>query len=174
MFSLLKEKWLSHFSGGDFCEGNLRYDGEYRQMKSLMENDATGHLFTLLKIKNETIDRLTANKQWYFDDSRVSSGSSIVLYGAAEMGFDYYRQFTNGKQLNLVAWLDRNYDRYQKQGLPVEAPATIIKLHFDWIILAVQHKSAAGQIKEMLRSYGVPEEKIIWPLANENGEGIDE
>ena len=164
VFSLLKEKWLSRFSAKDFCEGRFRYYDEYRQMKSLLDNDAIGHLFTLLKIGNDTIGKLGFGKRWYFDDSRVRNGSDVVLYGASEIGFDYYRQFISGKQFNLVAWLDRNYSRLQKQGFPVEEPEAILKLEFDWVIVAVRHKAAAGQIMQALRSYGVPDSKIIWPI----------
>ena len=167
VFSLLKETWLPGFPGEVFTKDNFNAYDEYRQMQSIRENDAIGHLFTLLKMKNEAIeiiDFLNANKRRYFFDEEIEHGCDIVLYGAGNIGKDYYRQFSESKQFNLVAWIDQNYMRYQKQGFSVNAPEIISKLSFDYVIIAVIYKHFADDIKEALRVYGIPESKMIWPF----------
>jgi glycosyltransferase involved in cell wall biosynthesis len=164
IFALVKEQWISRFPKEVFCEDYFKIYAEYCQMASIIENDAIGHLFTLLSLKNQEIERFNLNKRWFFFDERVKNGCDIVLYGAGEIGVDYYRQFSDSNQYHVAAWLDVNYMRYHRQGLPVKAPNELSGLRYDWVIIAVINRSTAEQIKHSLLGYGVPEDRLIWPF----------
>ena len=165
IFALLKETWLPRLPTEVFHDEDYfyKYD-EYRQIKSIYENDAMGHLFTLLEMQNEKVGILEKNKRWYFHDKRVKKGSSVVLYGAGEVGSDYCRVLSDSKSINLVAWLDNNYVKYRQEGLAVDPPQTIANLEYDWVVVAVLHERVLKAIREALWSYGVPDCKIIWPF----------
>ena len=68
----------------------------------------------------------------------------------------------NRNYANLVAWIDKDYTHLQKIGLPVEALETAIGKEYDYIVIAVDRKSIADEILEILKKHHVPKEKIVW------------
>lgn len=89
-------------------------------------------------------------------------GKKIVLYGAGNVGKDYYRQLQYHKDINVVGWIDKEAQKYQEQGYLVETPDCLERLDYDFIVISVNSKDKASQIKEELVRKRVPEKKITW------------
>ncbi len=88
--------------------------------------------------------------------------SKIVLYAAGKMGQKWYEKISDYGNSQIVCWVDKNYEQYQKQGMPVEAPATIIGLEYDMVIVGVLERDRYLEIKDYLQELGVAEKKIMW------------
>lgn len=161
VFDIAKRVWFSRFSPDIICAENYNSQVSYLLCKSIMENDAITHLFLLLDTKMKENQVLAANKQWVFVDPRFRQGDRIAIYGAGEIGRDYYRQLS---QLYKVKLIDRSFTRFSDCGLPVNPPEILIDMAFDWVIIASQMVKSVGQIKEVLKAYEVSEERIIWPF----------
>lgn len=85
----------------------------------------------------------------------------IVIYGAGVVGRRVYDMLGKNNKINLIAWIDKNYKKYIIEGLDVKAPALITEIKFDYIIVCVNDMNIMADIRTMLLSMGVAEEKIL-------------
>lgn len=87
----------------------------------------------------------------------------VVLYGAGKFGRDLYRRLQMDKKHEVVLWVDKKAESYQKQGLTsVHHVFEINRTEYDQIVIAVMAKELAHKIGEELISYGLKAEKIVW------------
>jgi len=85
---------------------------------------------------------------------------NVIVYGAGQMGQDIMFQLKR-QDVNIVAWIDRDYKYYQTQGMDVIDVAELSNLNFDRLIIAVSNARVAELIKEELKAL-VSEEKLLW------------
>jgi len=103
------------------------------------------------------------NKKWETPFSLLPKGGRIVLYGAGEMGKDYYRQITDTGFCEIVLWVDNDYLSFNDTGLFIRSPDDINNEIFDYVLIAILDNRVASEIKQLLiNSYGVPENKLVW------------
>ena len=88
-------------------------------------------------------------------------GKKIVLYGAGKIGNSFRRQLVREENFEIVAWVDRNYSLYQKNGMNVEKPEIILEKEFDCVIVAVG-KNSKLEVLSWLKDIGVPDSKVFW------------
>lgn len=100
--------------------------------------------------------------QYYCPEEKLPNGKDVILYGAGNVGKDFYKQLIKNVNLNIVAWVDLNYERYKQENLNVVSVDTIEKINYNYIILAVLRENIAENIKETLKKYEVDESKIYW------------
>lgn len=100
--------------------------------------------------------------RYVFPYSDLDGESSIVLYGAGRVGLDYYRQIYRRRLVKLVLWVDKGWEKYQKDFLPVSAPEEIESCTFDYLVIAVKKKDLADEIRQELVDMGIAVEKILW------------
>jgi len=75
----------------------------------------------------------------------------IVLYGAGNVGRDFYYYLKQLDIFSIVAWLDRNYEKYNKLGMDVRSPEELSKdFDYDVILIAVDSDELASKIKKSL------------------------
>ena len=89
---------------------------------------------------------------------------NIILYGAGDVGQGYYHLFQVTQAVRVAAWVDRQWDAYQKNGFPVESPSKIKEIPYDGILIAVAVQDGADKIRESLKEQGISEEKIFYKL----------
>lgn len=89
----------------------------------------------------------------------IPKNSKIIVYGAGEVGKNYYHCVENGKYATLVAWVDKDYGKYDSR---VEASEVIIHREFDYVVIAVSKKELAQEIARYLEFLGVDKNKIVW------------
>lgn len=110
---------------------------------------------------------------------RLCSGGieRIALYGAGHVGRDYARAFELWGTVEVEVWADRQYGKYQKEGLKVRAPSSLLKTEWDAVLIAAENSSLAEQITEDLARQGISREKIIYEpprrmIRNLSGNGV--
>lgn len=86
----------------------------------------------------------------------------IVLYGAGNVGRDYYLHIKRYKENTLVCWVDKGFKKYQAMGLPVMPVEVLGQEKFDYIIVGVKEQEVALEIKRELEDMGIEKEKILW------------
>lgn len=102
------------------------------------------------------------NKDWVVPYSQITRGSSIVLYGAGDVGQAYYSQISLTNYCKIIAWVDQSADIYRRIGLDVKQPDQIDNNKCDYILIAVADSKNAIAINSYLLSKGIQQEKIIW------------
>lgn len=97
-----------------------------------------------------------------FPFAEVKKGEKIVLYGASERGYDFYRQLVSTGYNDIVLWVDRQYEWYRYMNLPVDAPEKIKGTEFDRIIITAEEERVYESIMRDLAKLGVDTEKLFW------------
>lgn len=90
------------------------------------------------------------------------SEKRVILYGAGAVGRDLYRLHKSYKDLEIILWVDQNWEELQKEGLAVCAVEKIYYASYDYIILAVKEEEAADAIGGSLRRQGISDARILW------------
>lgn len=151
----------------------------------LLDNDYYKKLYLLYEyLSNECKEHLEFIKQidyfylysvkvhlWIYGDKKregelfpfdkVPKGSKIILYGASGVGQIYHEQFLKINYGTILAWVDKNYDRYEQLGVKDIACISTIE-DFDYIVIAVLYQETAENIKSNLICKGINEEKVVW------------
>lgn len=89
----------------------------------------------------------------------------IVLYGAGNVGRDYYSYFKQCGIIEVVLWVDKNAAIYSKEGYNVLLPDYISSLDgkYDAVLIAVDNDQVADNIKEeLLQSYQIENDKLLY------------
>ena len=99
---------------------------------------------------------------YVFPFSQIPQGKKIVLYGAGNVGLCFYKQIKTTGYVEVVHWVDKNWENYKKQGYPTESLSVIFNnTKYDYLIIAVESAEIASQIKQDLIEKQVDEKKII-------------
>ena len=91
----------------------------------------------------------------------VKKGSKIVVYGADKNGRRIYNSLKRQGIYNIVAFVDRRWDRIIAIEKDVQDPEVILEKEFDFIVIAVGDDKAAQSIKEYLETENISVEKIV-------------
>jgi len=100
--------------------------------------------------------------KYYLDESKLKPSRNVVLYGAGNVGRDFYKQLLRSENVHVSAWVDYNYQKYEKEKLPVESLNRLKDLEYDYIIVAVLRENVYENIAATLENYSVPRDKVIW------------
>lgn len=85
----------------------------------------------------------------------------VVVYGAGIFGNKIVEWLENSKYAKIVAWVDKNYKTCQNKGFIVCSPDTLLQIEYDYVILAVLKAEIREDIKQELKTYNIPDKKII-------------
>lgn len=97
-----------------------------------------------------------------FPFTEIEKGSRIILYGASECGYDYYRQIISTGYCEIVLWVDRQYEWWRYLNLPVDDPKSIISVAFDMVVITAENKLVYESMRRDLHNYGVEDSRIFW------------
>ncbi len=101
-------------------------------------------------------------KDWVFPYAQVQKGTSIILYGAGDVGQSYFCQVNANGYCEIVHWVDRDYKNYQDYGFNVESLGTISGCNYDYVVIAVADSCIAREINNHLLEQGVCQDRIVW------------
>lgn len=115
-----------------------------------------------LHLIEKSIEEPMLMPHFYFKNVNILRKKRIIIYGAGVVGQNYYAQFCRYNDIEIVAWFDSNWQRYQLEYTGIVGIDRIFDYVFDKIIIAVKDEVMAKEIQELLLGYGQPAEKIIW------------
>lgn len=100
--------------------------------------------------------------RYEFSDIDSIKGKKIVLYGAGRVGQGYYAHICKYDEIKVIAWADKNYERFHYDYREVISSDAIVDYDYDLLIIAVMKESLAETMKKELMQIGISESKIIW------------
>lgn len=96
----------------------------------------------------------------------IPRNSRVVIYGAGIFGQRVRNYCVANDFLELVRWVDKEYNQYKSMGMDVESPDVIQELNcgeYDYIIVAIINANIVDIIKKYLMGQcGVERNKILW------------
>nr|WP_300887561.1 hypothetical protein [uncultured Acetatifactor sp.] len=131
--------------------------GAYAELKEDLERFYLRNMLTCMKQLTNTLCPV-----YEYPSMDKLAGKKILLYGAGEVGQDYYTQFRRDMRCTMVAVSDKCRDRYDCGFMKVISPDEIPEWDFDVIVIAVLRERTAGAIEDELAAKGIEREKIIW------------
>lgn len=113
--------------------------------------------------KREDIEMLEDRSFYYrFPEGTLPEGSKVILYGAGDIGVNYYNYISEATSCRIVAWVDASAEKYRKEGKDIKDIDVIFHVEFDIILIALMKKEVSQSIRENLCREGVPDNKIVW------------
>lgn len=119
------------------------------------------HAFELEKMvdsQNRIIEEYRNKKQWKFPYEKIKRNCKIILYGAGEVGRDFYSQIRNNEYCTIVLWVDKNW---QKFGNTVGRTEDIAGCCYDYILVALSNSRVVEEVRDYLKKINVDSLKII-------------
>lgn len=116
----------------------------------------------LLLLRDQGILRVSGEKKWMFPFDKVPKDSTIILYGAGDVGQNYFEQIKGSSYCKIAAWVDMKYDSLCSYQNEIRSPDVMETLQYDFIIIAVRSEEIKASIKESLINSGIDESKIIF------------
>lgn len=86
----------------------------------------------------------------------------IALYAAGTWGQYYYWKLMDTCGVEVVAWVDKEYEKYRSDGLEVDGIEKLNECSCDQILVCVKKEALAEKIEAELVQKGVEKEKICW------------
>lgn len=123
-------------------------------------NGAAGELVAVLEKEKAYLEKKIEDTQLYkrglkfhgylFPFSKVPYGSSIILYGAGDVGTQYYRQIMESNYCDVAAWVDGNAEKYKLMGFPVKGKEEVSVKNTDvmYLVIAINNDSAAKSVMQ--------------------------
>lgn len=104
-------------------------------------------------------NNITGRKLHLFPFEQVERNKCIVLYGAGNVGKEYYEQLSKIDYCKLVAWVDKNHENYDDR---ITAIDEIYYKEFDYIVIAIESNEVCVAVRNQLLQKGVADKKIVW------------
>lgn len=96
---------------------------------------------------------------YLFPFEHIPVGSRIVIYGAGDVGREYFVQVNISRYGEVVALLDQNWNKYARARVPVYPPERICELSFDYVVIAIKSNLYLCDIIDKLIKFGVEKKK---------------
>ena len=95
--------------------------------------------------------------KWIFPFGKVEKGEKIILYGAGQVGTDYYKQIIETAYCKVILWVDKNVNKENIMSVD-----NIFEHEYDKIVIAISSKVVVESIMNELLEQGINKEKIVF------------
>lgn len=170
----IRENSLSHLKIDEYVmnEINLWHYivsilNEYKclvNMKKNMHDFFKEHLLYLVELLS---DRKVHISRYFFKNIEQLFGKRLIIFGAGNVGQDYYNQICKYSNCNIVAWVDTYWYKYNFEYASVFNMKDIVNFKYDIIVIAVSNNDTVKDIKKLLVQIGVSIDKILWQKPGE-------
>lgn len=151
-----------HFTNARLLYSYMKNKFEHTEYKEILLPQLSQYIFAVInKLTKEVFDYDMA-EEWRLPVDLIAERPCFILYGAGAVGKSYLNQIKHLDFVNMIAWVDKNYNHLQQKGLNVEAPAAIQEKEYDMVLIAVSELEAAQEIKDQLLGMGIHDSKICW------------
>ena len=99
---------------------------------------------------------------YLFPYEKVPQGSHIIIYGAGDVGQEYLQQMQLTGYCEIVAFVDKAYDKYSPMIVPIYPVDKVRTLSFDYVVLAFKMGAHIRAVTKLLLELGVSNNQIIY------------
>lgn len=94
----------------------------------------------------------------------IKANSNVIIYGMGDVGKQYTQQVLSTQYCNILYAVDQDYDGCTENLVSVYSPNKLKEPAscFDAIVIALGDKKTANKIRNLLVSWGIPKDKIIY------------
>lgn len=93
----------------------------------------------------------------------IPYGSKVLIYGAGVLGQQIYHYLQSTKKVEVVGWVDQNFNYYRQKGFCIDNPELIMLQEYDYILVAnISYKIFVQIKKYLIEELMVDEQKVCW------------
>lgn len=118
------------------------------------------HISWIYAIVLGRIMSLEYNLQFMLPCFMRNKKTDVVIYGAGERGFQFRKQLQKCGNINVVAWVDRNYEKYDKE-LEIMNVEGLKNLKYDYILIAIENVEIVHEVICELLNQGIDYRNIF-------------
>lgn len=115
------------------------------------------------RLNSEEREYLEECKRKFIKKTKIKSNNAlkIIIYGFGVYGKDLYHRLHLDTKIKIVDIVDVNHQRFAGK-VPIVSPIKNIKKNlFDILVISVFNEKVAKQIRNMLKSAGIEDKKIL-------------
>ena len=105
-------------------------------------------------------------KHYIFPHHLFQKGERIVIYGAGNVGQEFYQQAIQMKYVRIVGIVDKNYMNICREDFPVQPIDNLFTMTYDYILISIHDSSIMEEVKFELIQMGIDSNKIKWDGKN--------
>lgn len=158
-YDYLREIFIPEVNLNATAKGYFYNQGLYSELEAIINDNDYEYLFKKIK----SLESKSLNKSWLFPFGDILPESEVMIYGAGNVGKAYLNQIKKTKYCCVKGIID-------KREIIIEGEMTISPEVSDWkadyIVIAIDSKEIALDIKRMITDKGVDEDKIVWNILN--------
>ena len=117
-------------------------------------------------VKYEGMDRRKPlpkeGMRYIFPIHKLPRGSKVALYGAGEVGRQFYRLNERYHFVDVTAIVDINPEGVMAKDIPVESIEQLSQVDFDYVLVTLRFANVAAEARKTLVGMGISQEKIVW------------
>lgn len=103
-------------------------------------------------------------RQYAFPFDKVREKTKIALYGAGNIGKQYYEQLKRDGSHQVVLWVDENYQEFENTSYDIKSPEYLTESLLEVIVIAIKNQDIVLQVFERLERMGIDRDKIVWSI----------
>lgn len=154
-YKLKEEKYLENFGIFDYEDKDLRSEMMVKFRNGMRYDTPEEFLFAITRQK----DGVTSELCLCLPHKGKKKGVyRIALYGAGLYGKIYEEKFKAEPMIEVVCWLDQDYE----QSAKLEPPVNIRNHEFDYVFVAIDDEEIYQDVKMFMAGQAIPQEKIVW------------
>lgn len=97
-----------------------------------------------------------------FPENLIPRGARIILYGAGDVGTNFYYYIKETNVCKIAAWVDAAAEKYRALGRDVQDIDVIWTAEYDAVLISVMQSDAVQEIRSTLHRRGIPDDRILW------------
>lgn len=101
-------------------------------------------------------------QKFYFPVPEKLQNKKVLLYGAGEVGRDFYAQISRYTECEVVAWVDAHPENFHYSYVKVYGLDSLDDTQFDILLIAVKNELTYKEIERGLIDRQISAEKIMW------------
>ena len=127
------------------------------------------HTFYYLTMASDYRLLMEQRPQVTFFPFAVPVTAKVVIYGAGSFGQQLFEFWSGRKEVKILAWCDRSFEKYIAAGLEVHPPERILEVNAEYVLMAIAQYDVARIAAEDLVGMGVAQNRIRYVEADEMG-----
>lgn len=141
------------------------YDSALNNLYEFFYNRKETYLLKYVIYLKATINggiEIIDNRILWHHYNKYPIGNRLAIYGAGTFGQHLFQRLVSVKDINIVAWVDRDYLQYNYEGLDVENINTLQDIVFDNLIIATTNTIEKQDFIDRAISMGISMDKIMY------------
>lgn len=93
---------------------------------------------------------------------KVMPGSRVAIYSAGTFGQIMHRRLRDVPEVNIVLWVDQDWQKYRTDGLDVSSETKLSEGNFDIVAIASLSAEAINEARKRIDELGVTDDRVIF------------